>query len=74
MTVPHPERVDEPGAPARPTPRPASPWHGQAPVVAMVSLGGAIGATARYGAARLWPVERAGSPGPRSGSTSSAVR
>ncbi|MGW3975621.1 fluoride efflux transporter CrcB [Streptomyces mirabilis] len=62
MTVPHPERVDEPGAPARPTPRPASPWHGQAPVVAMVSLGGAIGATARYGAARLWPVETGGFP------------
>jgi len=62
MTVPHPERVDRPDAAARPTPRPMSPWHGQAPVVAMVSLGGAIGATARYGAARLWPVETGGFP------------
>ncbi|MCT9008074.1 fluoride efflux transporter CrcB [Streptomyces sp. NPDC054766] len=51
MTVPHPERVGESGTPARV----ASPWRGQGPVVAVVALGGAIGATARYGAARLWP-------------------
>ncbi|WP_405884893.1 fluoride efflux transporter CrcB [Streptomyces sp. NBC_01136] len=62
MTVPHSERVDESGATARPPARPASPWHGQAPVVAMVALGGAVGATARYGASRLWPVETGGFP------------
>ncbi|WP_328557156.1 fluoride efflux transporter CrcB [Streptomyces sp. NBC_00358] len=55
MTVPHPERVGESGAPVRAPARGASPWHGQGPVVAVVALGGAVGATARYGAARLWP-------------------
>ncbi|MEV8035182.1 fluoride efflux transporter CrcB [Streptomyces sp. NPDC086182] len=55
MTVPHPERVGESGTPARSPARAASPWHGQGPVVAAVAVGGALGATARYGAARLWP-------------------
>ncbi|MFJ8992018.1 fluoride efflux transporter CrcB [Streptomyces sp. NPDC102279] len=55
MTVPHPDRVDESGSPVRAPARGASPWHGQGPVVAMVALGGAIGATARYGAGELWP-------------------
>nr|WP_257004592.1 fluoride efflux transporter CrcB [Streptomyces sp. Tue6028] len=40
----------------------ASLRQGQGPVVAMVALGGAMGATARYGAARLWPAETAGFP------------
>ncbi|MFF1636142.1 fluoride efflux transporter CrcB [Streptomyces sp. NPDC058246] len=62
MTVPHPERVDEPGTPFRVPARRASPWHGQGPVVAMVALGGALGATARYGAAQLWPGETGGFP------------
>lgn len=69
MTVPRPERVDRAGTPARPL----SPWHGQGPVVAMVALGGAIGATARYGASLLWPAQPGGFPGPRSGSMSSAA-
>ncbi|MET8130814.1 MULTISPECIES: fluoride efflux transporter CrcB [unclassified Streptomyces] len=55
MTVPHPERVGESGTPVRAPARGASPWRGQGPVVAVVALGGAVGATARYGAARLWP-------------------
>ncbi|WP_326725083.1 fluoride efflux transporter CrcB [Streptomyces sp. NBC_00243] len=58
MTVPRPERVDRAGTPARPV----SPWHGQGPVVAMVALGGAIGATARYGASLLWPAQPGGFP------------
>ncbi|WP_151483796.1 fluoride efflux transporter CrcB [Streptomyces albicerus] len=29
--------------------------HGQGPVVAVVALGGAVGASARYGASLLWP-------------------
>ncbi|WP_405910360.1 MULTISPECIES: fluoride efflux transporter CrcB [unclassified Streptomyces] len=58
MTVPRPERVDRAGIPARPV----SPWHGQGPVVAMVALGGAIGATARYGASLLWPAQTGGFP------------
>ncbi|MFF3447911.1 fluoride efflux transporter CrcB [Streptomyces sp. NPDC002667] len=55
MTVPHPERVGESGTPARAPARTPSPWHGQGPVVAAVSIGGVIGATARYGAGLLWP-------------------
>ncbi|MFE3883978.1 fluoride efflux transporter CrcB [Streptomyces lydicus] len=35
--------------------RPAAPWQGQWPVIGAVAVGGAIGATARYGAALLWP-------------------
>lgn len=65
MTVPHPERVDRPDTPApfRPaTRKAASPRHGQGPVVATIALGGAIGATARYGAAQLWPVQTGGFP------------
>ncbi|MGW2325145.1 fluoride efflux transporter FluC [Streptomyces sp. NPDC001700] len=30
-------------------------WRGQGPVVCVVAVGGAIGASARYGAALLWP-------------------
>ncbi|MFG2830025.1 fluoride efflux transporter FluC [Streptomyces sp. NPDC048434] len=35
--------------------RRAAPWHGQWPVIGVVAAGGAIGASARYGAALLWP-------------------
>ncbi|MFE0193028.1 fluoride efflux transporter FluC [Streptomyces sp. NPDC059008] len=35
--------------------RRAAPWEGQWPVVGAVAAGGAAGATARYGAALLWP-------------------
>ncbi|MEU7635753.1 MULTISPECIES: fluoride efflux transporter FluC [unclassified Streptomyces] len=31
------------------------PWQGEWPVIGAVSVGGAIGATARYGAALIWP-------------------
>ncbi|MEU8793582.1 fluoride efflux transporter CrcB [Streptomyces sp. NPDC048643] len=62
MTVPHPDRVDESGTPAPAPARRASPWHGQGPVVAMVALGGAIGATARYGAGELWPASAGAFP------------
>ncbi|MFJ8082331.1 fluoride efflux transporter CrcB [Streptomyces sp. NPDC096205] len=36
--------------------------HGQAPVVAAVAVGGAIGATARYAASLLWPAHSGGFP------------
>ncbi|MFD7662232.1 fluoride efflux transporter FluC [Streptomyces sp. NPDC059788] len=36
-------------------PRPPAPWQGQWPVVGAVSIGGGIGAAARYGAGLLWP-------------------
>ncbi|MEU9120419.1 CrcB family protein [Streptomyces sp. NPDC048506] len=35
--------------------RRAAPWQGQWPVIGVVAAGGAIGATARYGASLLWP-------------------
>ncbi|MDX2938210.1 fluoride efflux transporter CrcB [Streptomyces ipomoeae] len=75
MTVPHPDRVEAPAAPGgAPGPsirgsstrgsstRGPSPWHGQAPVVAVVALGGGIGAAARYGASLLWPAQSGGFP------------
>lgn len=43
--------------------RPA-PWRGQWPVIGVVAVGGGIGATARYGAALLWPTARGAFPGP----------
>ena len=42
-------------------PRP-SVWQGQGPVVAVVALGGAIGAVARYAASLWWPVRDGGFP------------
>ena len=47
-------------APARPARR--SVWQGQAPVVAVVALGGALGATARYALALHWPAPPGGFP------------
>ncbi|MFJ9588089.1 fluoride efflux transporter CrcB [Streptomyces acidicola] len=63
MTVPHPDGLGVPDAadlvvPAR---RPLL-RHGQAPVVAVVALGGGIGAAARYGASLLWPTQTGGFP------------
>ncbi|MFD5624674.1 fluoride efflux transporter CrcB [Streptomyces sp. NPDC127072] len=58
MTVPRPERAGRAGVPTRP----ASPWQGQGPVVATVALGGATGASARYGASLLWPAAPGGFP------------
>ncbi|MFI1354329.1 fluoride efflux transporter CrcB [Streptomyces sp. NPDC020898] len=43
--------------PARP-----SVLHGQGPVVAVVAVGGAIGACARYGASLAWPAQSGGFP------------
>ncbi|PIM66606.1 fluoride efflux transporter CrcB [Streptomyces sp. JV178] len=67
MTVPHSGRAEAAeAAEALATPRTAarrpSPWHGQGPVVAVVAVGGGIGATARYGASLLWPTEATGFP------------
>ncbi|MEW1645187.1 MULTISPECIES: fluoride efflux transporter CrcB [unclassified Streptomyces] len=44
-----------------PSPRP-SVWQGQGPVVAVVALGGAIGAVARYAASLRWPAQDGGFP------------
>ncbi|MEU2724717.1 fluoride efflux transporter CrcB [Streptomyces smyrnaeus] len=38
------------------------PWRAQVPVVVVVALGGAIGASARYGASLLWPTASGGFP------------
>ncbi|MEU5095696.1 fluoride efflux transporter CrcB [Streptomyces sp. NPDC020996] len=45
-----------------PRPPRRSAWREQAPVVAVVALGGAAGATARYAAARWWPAPPGGFP------------
>ncbi|WP_055533477.1 fluoride efflux transporter CrcB [Streptomyces graminilatus] len=42
-------------------PRPSA-LHGQAPVVAVVAVGGAIGACARYAASLIWPAQTGGFP------------
>ncbi|MFE8946828.1 fluoride efflux transporter CrcB [Streptomyces sp. NPDC003233] len=46
----------------RPTPRRRPEWRAQIPVVAMVALGGALGACARYGLALAWPTPPGGFP------------
>ncbi|QYX82186.1 fluoride efflux transporter CrcB [Streptomyces akebiae] len=64
MTVPHPDgaRPLRPtGAPVAGPPR-AAPWHDQASVVAVVAIGGGIGAAARYGASLIWPAQPGGFP------------
>jgi len=62
MTGPRPESVDEPGVTVRASTRRPSAWHGQGPVVAVVALGGGIGASARYGASLVWPAQSGGFP------------
>ncbi|MGR6974477.1 fluoride efflux transporter CrcB [Streptomyces cynarae] len=62
MSVPHPKSADTTGAASPEPARRPSPWRGQGPVVAVVALGGAIGATARYGASLLWPARTGGFP------------
>ncbi|MET9827869.1 fluoride efflux transporter CrcB [Streptomyces sp. NPDC006385] len=57
MTAP---KTENPRA-AAPTPR-RPDRRAQAPVVAVVALGGAIGATARYAAALWWPAQPGGFP------------
>ncbi|WP_328539975.1 fluoride efflux transporter FluC [Streptomyces sp. NBC_00344] len=65
MGVQRPSAVGEPsdpdvdlGVPAQRRELARGAW----PVLAVVSLGGAIGASARYGAALLWPTAPAGFP------------
>lgn len=41
---------------------PPSAWRAQGPVVAVVSLGGGVGATARYAASLWWPTHPGGFP------------
>ncbi|MEU2715460.1 hypothetical protein [Streptomyces sp. NPDC007205] len=59
MTTPNPQ-VHEPTAPDFDARAPAQQrqrsWRTQGPIVAVVALGGAVGASARYGASQLWPV------------------
>ncbi|MGW3200718.1 fluoride efflux transporter CrcB [Streptomyces sp. NPDC001118] len=50
MTAPEAESLR-----VRPTPGQRSEWRTQAPVVAVVALGGALGACARYGLTLVWP-------------------
>lgn len=50
MTAPKAESLQ-----ARPAPARRSQWRTQAPVVAVVALGGALGATARYALTLAWP-------------------
>lgn len=59
------EHTAEPGAPGIDLRRPARrPWHerGVWPVVAVVAIGGVLGACARYAAALLWPTAADGFP------------
>lgn len=58
MTAPETEslRLRAPGA------RPRRAWRAQAPVVAVVALGGALGATARYAASLWWATPPGGFP------------
>ncbi|WP_186780062.1 fluoride efflux transporter CrcB [Streptomyces salinarius] len=58
MTAPRPQ-VDEPTDPDVDLRVPAQrrqSWREQLPIVAVVALGGGIGAAARYAASLLWPV------------------
>ncbi|MEU6551438.1 fluoride efflux transporter CrcB [Streptomyces sp. NPDC046915] len=57
MTAPEAESLRVRPGPAR---RPA--WRAQAPVVAVVALGGALGATARYALSLAWPTPPGGFP------------
>ncbi|MFC8089520.1 fluoride efflux transporter CrcB [Streptomyces sp. NPDC057301] len=56
MTAPDTESVSARRQPAWRT------WRTQAPIVAVVALGGAIGATARYAASLWWPAQPGGFP------------
>ncbi len=56
-----PDVPDAPGVPGPPARR-ASAGRGQLPVVCAVSVGGGVGAAARYGASLLWPTEAGAFP------------
>ncbi|MEU9351055.1 fluoride efflux transporter CrcB [Streptomyces griseoloalbus] len=64
MTTPRDRTAATTAADAGPSPpaRRREGARGQAPVVAAVAIGGAIGATARYGASLLWPTAAGGFP------------
>ncbi|MFJ1968577.1 CrcB family protein [Streptomyces sp. NPDC087903] len=55
MTAPRSQAVDEPIDPDVDPPTRRRSWRAQRPIVAVVALGGAVGASARYGALLLWP-------------------
>ncbi|MFF8943440.1 fluoride efflux transporter CrcB [Streptomyces sp. NPDC014864] len=57
MTAPRTESLRAPAS--RPGRR---AWRAQTPVVAVVALGGAVGATARYAASLCWPAPPGGFP------------
>ncbi|MGN9762072.1 fluoride efflux transporter CrcB [Streptomyces sp. SD31] len=57
MTAPETEALRAP----TPTPR-RHAWRTQAPIVAVVALGGAVGATARYAWSLWWPAQPGGFP------------
>ncbi|MFI5685258.1 fluoride efflux transporter CrcB [Streptomyces sp. NPDC051636] len=57
MTAPEAESLR-----VRPRPARQPAWRAQAPVVAVVSLGGALGATARYALSLAWPTQPGGFP------------
>ncbi|WP_330235812.1 fluoride efflux transporter CrcB [Streptomyces sp. NBC_00566] len=64
MTPPRPttnEPVD-PDIDLRSSAQRQEAWRGQGPVVAVVAFGGGIGATLRYAASLLWPVQNPGFP------------
>ncbi|MFF9479302.1 fluoride efflux transporter CrcB [Streptomyces sp. NPDC014733] len=52
----------DPDAGARPPARRRNPLSGQGAVIGVVSLGGVVGACARYGASLLWPTPSGGFP------------
>ncbi|MDG5801229.1 fluoride efflux transporter CrcB [Streptomyces ossamyceticus] len=65
MRAPKSQAVDEPTDPDVDLHVPAQrqqSWRAQGPIVAVVALGGAIGASARYGALFLWPATAGGFP------------
>ncbi|MFJ4366471.1 fluoride efflux transporter CrcB [Streptomyces chartreusis] len=57
MTAPETDSLRAPAGTARP-----AAWRTQAPVVAVVAAGGALGATARYALALWWPLQPGGFP------------
>ncbi|MFJ8532273.1 fluoride efflux transporter CrcB [Streptomyces sp. NPDC093591] len=57
MTAPETETLRAPAPPPR-----RHAWRTQAPIVAVVALGGAVGATARYAWSLWWPAQPGGFP------------
>lgn len=65
MTAPRPTTTGEPVDPdvdLRVPARRRTSWRAQGPVVAVVAVGGAAGASARYAASLAWPVAAGGFP------------